>query len=205
MARRNSRTARVSALIAGVIPAALAVMPAARAGTAAETTGAPGTPAAPRVDSHVVTWRNLSSKRYLSVKNGSKSTGARITSNPTDHDKQQHWRPELKSIRNGSDYYDMKNVNSGKCLTVGKEVPHTTEWIVDQGSCRRASTWAEFGMYNGHNHFEGWLLITDPIGFAVCEDTWRENRTIKSVYAVTAPAIVSQDHHNAQTKGCIWH
>jgi Ricin-type beta-trefoil lectin domain-like len=102
------------ALIVGVILTALS-LPTARPAATAE-------PQAPRASG----WPQggqprgaLANKSYLAVKDGSKRNCGRVTTNPTDHQKQQHWRADLKSIKSGSDYYDMKNVNSGKCLKLG--------------------------------------------------------------------------------------
>lgn len=199
MARRKNRTAQLSALIAGAIPAVLAVTPGARAARTAEPSPAP------KVDSHEVTWRDRGNNRYLSVKDGSKKNGGRVTTNPTDHNKQQHWRADYKSISaHGLDHYDMKNVNSGKCLAVGSRIGHKEEWTVVQEPCHGAPTWAEFSMYNAHHKLQGWLLITNPEGVAVCASDFA-GKTVTSVFGQEAPQIISQNGHNAQTKGCIWH
>jgi ricin-type beta-trefoil lectin protein len=196
---RKARAAKASGIIAGVIPVtALALQaPAPPAGAA--------TPAArPTTSKHELTWRDRANNRYLTVKDGSKANGARVTTNATDGTKQQHWWANLKSIQQGSDYYDMKNVNSGKCLTVGKQSPHKVQWAIVQEPCAHADTWDEFAMYNAHKKFEGWLLITSPTGIAMCADSFGFTKS-KSVYGYGAPSIVDLNHTNHIIQGCVWH
>jgi len=178
-----------SALIVGVVPAAaLATQPAA----------------APNVRNHEVTWRDRGNNRYLSVKDGSKKNGARVTTNPTDHNKQQHWRADYKSISPlGLDHYDMKNVNSGKCLAVGSQLRHEVLWTIVQRPCNHADTWAEYPMYNAHNKFQGWVLYRGLESIAICADNIHD-KTVNSVFGRTAPSIISENRSNHQTEGCIW-
>jgi hypothetical protein len=192
------KQAKTSVLIAGVLPAAaLAVQPVAHAADGAKTTAVPS--------AHEVTWRDRGNDRYLSVKDGSKKNGARVSTNPTDHNKQQHWRADYKSVSvYGQDLYDMKNVNSGKCLSVGPRVGHEVLWTVVQEPCRHADTWAEYPMYNARNRFQGWLLITNGENIAICADNIH-GKTVNSVFGRTGESIVSENHGNHQTQGCIWH
>jgi hypothetical protein len=195
----RARRARASALIAGVVPAAALALPPV-------THAADGQASPEHPHNREVTWRDRGNNRYLSVKDGSTKNGATVTTNPTDHARQQHWWADYKSVSHmgGMDEYDMKNANSGKCLTRGRQVPHKVLWAAVQEPCQHADTWAELSFYNGHNKFEGYLLLNGPDGYVACADDLR-GQTINSVYIRTAPSIVSQNHHNDQTQGCIWH
>jgi ricin-type beta-trefoil lectin protein len=200
---RKARAAKASGIIAGVIPVtALALQaPAPPAGAAA---AAPGPAAQSTTNKHKLTWRDRANNRYLTVKDGSKATGARVTTSPTDHAKQQHWLADLKSIQQGSDYYDMKNVNSGKCLSVGKENPHKVQFAIVQKPCAHADTWEEYPMYNANKKFLGWALLNSGTSFAVCADNFDLTRS-KSVYGyLNAESLMSFNHTNHIVQGCVW-
>lgn len=171
---------------------------AATAGAIPAAQASQQTPSSP-ANAPLVTWKNGSTGRYLTVHDGSKSDGAELSTNPTDTQLQQHWYMvrDGTSPLGGLDTYQMKNENSGLCADYLGAQPAGSD--VDQSRCT-SYTWGERSVLNTHGTFLGWSLTpgggTVSITGHLCENTTTHNLYIQASFPV---------HGSNEPKKCLWH
>jgi len=188
-ARKKIRTAAALATTAAAVTAG--ALPAAHASQEQPDAAAKKPP--------LVTWRNGSTGRYLTVKDNSKHKHADIVTTKTDRGKPEHWY----MVRHGTsplgflDTYQMKNENSGLCADYIGRIPPGSH--VEQSGCGKY-VWAERSVLNRQRQFLGWSLTpnggTESVSGHLCEDTRTHNVSIVASFPV--------DGSNTP-KRCLWH
>lgn len=215
MTRRSTSKLRASALIAGAVPAALALaVPAA-----AHAAGSSGHAAAPRaagerdvnyragspdsITANNLTWKNLDNSYYLSILDAGGANGDIAVAYKSDTGTQQHWDGTVVGYSSieGNSLWTMKNVHSSKCLD---NISSSPEAHVVQETCHDYMGWIEYSMYNADRVFQGWLLAEGGIqGIMACE------KDATGFDVLTQPAISLVDNNDTNfskdEKLCIWH